>query len=120
MPSYSLNVQTVLNTEECCNCHMLFAMPADFQRRRREEGGQFFCPQGHSQYYSDTEVMKLRADLAAKERRLEIAINDAQRETQLRQKLEKRIRNGVCPHCKRSFTNIKRHIETKHKQCGGV
>jgi len=29
-------------------------------------------------------------------------------------RIKNRVANGVCPCCKRSFTDLRRHMETKH------
>lgn len=29
-------------------------------------------------------------------------------------RLRKRIEHGVCPHCKRHFENVERHVKSKH------
>ena len=110
----AISFQSELMIEECCNCGMLFAMSSDFQRRRRDSGEFFYCPSGHSQHYTESTVDKLKRDLKAKDRRLEIAVKDAQRETRRRRALQARVINGVCPDCNRSFTNLRRHMETKH------
>ena len=39
----TIAVETQLIVEDCCNCSMLFGMPADF-RRRMKAGGEWFGP----------------------------------------------------------------------------
>lgn len=54
-----------LNVEYCCDCGMPFAMTADFQKRRRDDHGSFYCPAGHSQHYTgktEAEKQRERAD----------------------------------------------------------
>ena len=57
-----LNIATKLDltTEICCNCGMLFAMPAELQARMSETGRTFYCPNGHTQYYTKSTEAKLR------------------------------------------------------------
>lgn len=38
--------------ETCCNCGMHFAVPVDFQNRRKEDHKTFYCPSGHGQAYT--------------------------------------------------------------------
>jgi len=57
---------TTLVTIECYKCHILFAIPREFndkQLRLKERGG-FSCPNGHSQVYTgEREEVKLRRQL---------------------------------------------------------
>ena len=39
-------------TEECCRCHVPFAMTAAFERKRLKDHGWFYCPAGHKQHYT--------------------------------------------------------------------
>lgn len=41
-----------LQTIECCNCHIIFAVPKEFQQKMRETHEFFYCPNGHSQHYT--------------------------------------------------------------------
>lgn len=118
-----------LIVEHCCNCGMAFAMPADFQRRRRDDHVNFYCPAGHPQhYYGKTEAEKQReraerlqrqveareADIRTEQRRLESERRaHAATKGQLT-KTKKRIANGVCPCCNRSFANLERHMAGQH------
>jgi hypothetical protein len=118
----------VLATEICCNCHIAFAMPKELQDRRRTEGGTFYCPNGHGQHYAKTENQKLREQLDRansdsqywRQRKVDA---DAQKEATERRlsaqkgqvtKLKRRITNGVCPCCSRSFSNLRRHMSSQH------
>ncbi len=41
-----------LVVETCCNCGINFGITRDFYGKRREDHKSFYCPAGHSQYYS--------------------------------------------------------------------
>lgn len=127
--STTIEIVTSLVTEECCNCHMLFAVPADFERRRRRDHEIFFCPAGHRQHYSaKSEEEKLRAQLAEKEEEIRrVAMERDQEQTRaanLVKKVKKvereakatlvRIHAGVCPCCNRTFKALARHMATQH------
>jgi len=120
-----LKFQTDLFVLECASCSMTFAFPQDFEQRRRADKATFYCPAGHSNVYGG-ESDKARADRLAREL---IAQREAtrreservdQRDRSLRAargnatKLRKRIANGVCPCCKRTFAELGRHMKTKH------
>lgn len=105
----------------CANCGLVFSVPSVWDQGRRENGAGFFCPNGHSLSYRESEADKLRKRLAEAERKAlwereraataERKLVAAKGETT---KLRKRIANGVCPDCHRHFTNLERHIATKH------
>jgi len=108
----------------CINCGIAFAVPEYFDRKRREDGATFYCPNGHAQCYSETRVAQLERELAAKQRLLEqshnreAALAGTLKKTEAAKKrLAKRLESGVCPvpGCKRHFTNLQRHIATEHK-----
>lgn len=127
-----------LVTEICYACGITFAMPEDYRNRAlNDHSRSFYCPAGHQQHYvGKTEAEKLRDQLAEKERLLTVKQNqlaDAYRqrdnisrenETLIRsrrsiqahvKKIKTRASAGVCPAgCHRHFTNLQRHIATKH------
>lgn len=117
-----------LATEICCNCGMLFAMPADVQRRRREDHKSFFCPAGHGQHYTGpTEADKLRREVErerevreAAETRAGKAEQNLAQVARAHRKMRERVMNGVCPCCNRSFGNLREHMKTEHADFGGA
>ena len=117
--------------EHCHVCDSAFGMTRGKQRRCREDGETFYCPNGHSAVYCNTEVQKLQGRLDAQAAKLawgdqriaslreqneatERSLLDARR---VSTRLKKRtVINGVCPCCNRSFENVKRHMKTKHPE----
>jgi hypothetical protein len=115
--------QMTMATEVCCNCGILFAMPHEIKERKRTEGGSFYCPNGHGQHYSKSEVQRLRDELirekSAREQAQALANdleNDKRNLSCKLDRINKRIKNGVCPCCKRHFNNLQNHMETMHKE----
>ena len=112
-----------LEYEQCCNCGVPFAFPDWMMRRLREKGGSFFCPNGHSQHYVETENTRLRKQLdeqirvateqAERARVAELAEGERRKELE---RLKKRIKAGTCPCCKRTFSQLNRHMKTKHPE----
>lgn len=111
----------ILVEEICCNCFVHFAMDVALNNQRRAEGGTFYCPNGHAQHYTETEVEKLKKlNMTLKNK---AAWAETETEYQKRShaatkgkltKLHKRVANGVCPCCNRSFKQLSRHIKNKH------
>lgn len=134
---------TVIHTEtlevyDCANCGITFGVPQEWDTERRADGRGFYCPNGHVLSYHDSTAKRLEKTLAEKatlEKRVQNTEKwareaQAAAESELAKRLdadflaraangklsrlEKRIANGVCPCCGRHFTNLERHVATKH------
>jgi hypothetical protein len=127
-----LSFPSQLESIVCGQCGMEFAAPSNWLSKRKDgEGGNrtFFCPSGHERCFGgETEAQRLATQLAQRERDL-LAANE--REASLRRrsqtlehrlhgtqgalaKVKKRIGNGVCPCCQRTFTKLGQHMKTQH------
>ena len=124
-----INITTPLVLETCCNCFMVFAMPEEFQARRRKDHQGFYCPNGHRQYYNaKSEEDKLRDQLAAEKHAREQADAWARdKAVQLEQtkkrlaatqgvvtRHKRKIAAGRCPCCSASFKNLEAHMKNRH------
>jgi Zn ribbon nucleic-acid-binding protein len=137
MARATITVDITLEHITCVNCGMVFAFSGDLIDKRRRDHQSFYCPSGHNNYFpgeSDVEKLKRElkeANLAIK--RAEYRAQSAQLEREeARQQLsatrgrtdarycvstlKKRIANGVCPCCHRTFVNMQKHMETKHPE----
>lgn len=120
----SFEVVETLNTLHCAGCRMLFAIPATFERDRRNDHARFYCPAGcHNVYNGETEAEKIRRErdrLKQDAARLE----DEKREAQARaakaeaaaKRLKKRASAGTCPCCSRTFANMAEHMKQRHPE----
>lgn len=120
---FALRQEVVLETEECCKFGMMFAMPAAVRQRRLEDGGSFWCPNGHEQHFSKSEVQRLREKLdeqtraATRQAYRALAAEVAERRAKAELKrVNRRVSAGVCPCCNRTFQNLARHMKTKHSE----
>lgn len=130
MTEFVLIRGTRYEVHECITCGVLYAVPETLIQRHRDYGGYHHCCNGHAQGWGEDSatVSKQRRQierLTQQQARLEdeksaawATANEqlkqaeaARRETA---RLRKRIGNGVCPCCKRSFANVARHMQTKH------
>jgi hypothetical protein len=130
---YKYQVDVELVTEECINCGMAFALPSTIRDRRIQDHQSFYCPAGHPQCFTaESGEERVRRELReaearhasqlAQERaRRERAENDAMDLANKNRalkgtatKLKKRAAAGVCAFCHRTFSNVSRHVETKH------
>jgi hypothetical protein len=105
----------------CAGCGMDFSVPDWFLTGRREDGQTFYCPAGHHLSFRKTELDRLRerADrLSAQNTHLADQAAAAERALRATKgqvtKLKKRVANGVCPCCNRSFANLARHMSGQH------
>jgi hypothetical protein len=105
----------------CGSCGIRFCVEEFWHQERRETGKEWHCPNGHSRVYCETEVGRLKRELAAKE--VELARQRVRAERSERQlvaargqvtKIKNRVGNGVCPCCRRSFQNLQRHMGNQH------
>lgn len=131
LDGYTYKVNDDLYVQRCCNCQILFAVPSAFDKTAREDPNiWFYCPLGHRQHYTDTELQKLRREkerLAASLTSTRDQLQAARKETNHQEarvrgyqgalaKTKKRQAKGVCPvpGCKRHFVDVQRHIASQH------
>lgn len=120
---------STLETEVCATCGVLFAMPELMVTRRREDGRDFYCPNGHVLHYgAENEKLKREleqerdrnASLSARldqERAHSRALRGVVTKTKRRlSAVEQRAAGGVCPCCNRPFVQLSRHMKTKHPE----
>lgn len=114
--------ETFESVGPCCRCGITIVMPQHFANKRREDHADFHCPNGHAQHFPGKSELEKAQDLLATERRWREQANK-DRDAALKResaakgqvtKIKNRVGNGVCPCCNRSFTNLQRHMHTKH------
>lgn len=121
-----------VNVGVCNECGVPILLENTFYKARKEDHKNFYCSNGHTLHYpQQTEAEKLRAELAQKEKYLqnaqkhtEWAEQDARQARERADAAERsraaykgqltRVKNGVCPCCKRHFGDLQRHMQTKH------
>ena len=123
----TLNVTRTLtiNVHDCPSCGVEYGLTADYEERRRQEGDRFHCPNGHGISFNSTHQKELReakeqaVKAAAQARDLQRALDATMDTLRAEQKaaaaLKKRVSNGVCPDCHRTFKNLALHARSKHK-----
>jgi len=114
---------TSLYISECPNCGILHGIPSDYEQRRRGDGESWYCPNGHSQCFSETREGALKkrnaalADEAERLRRDNLRLSDdlMTNAKELR-RIKRRTHAGLCTICNRHFENVERHNKTKHPE----
>jgi hypothetical protein len=104
---------------DCGMCGASYAINERFRQKCEQEGHSWTCPYCKCVwgYTNNNENSRLKKELEQKQRDLTAAKCETLRQEQLREKAEKKLRrvhNGVCPCCKRSFQNLQRHMATVH------
>lgn len=121
MEQFTITAKVKLDTIECCNCGVIFAMPTELNDKYHRKGGSFYCPNGHGQSYTKTREMKLRHRLDQTEAQLE-RTKDILEGTQKSlaatkghlTRTKKRVKAGLCTECNRHFDNLQDHMEHEH------
>ncbi len=120
--------RTMFEEQACPNCGVRFGVPDGYTERRQADKKSFYCPNGHSMSYTESEEDRLRRE------RDKLKQNEAWYEERLRSerasremaerkltaakgqitKIKKRASEGICPCCNRQFANLQAHMHTKH------
>lgn len=130
-----LQIDLQLKVITCPHCGGTFGLANGFYEDKRvNNSGGWHCPYCAQErgFYGKTQAQRLQEKLnqereasnriIAAERarhdqtREELRHTEAQRrgEKAAKTKLKKRIQGGACPCCNRTFTNLERHMATKH------
>lgn len=111
------------STHSCGECGVAFALTQAFEDARRRDGKNFYCPNGHSRVYRETELDRVKKTLErerqmreAADSRAAKAERDATTISKAHRKMRTRVMNGVCPCCNRSFENLRRHMHDQHPE----
>jgi hypothetical protein len=114
--------------QQCIECAIHFWVPRYFDSRRRADRRSFYCPNGHSQAYTESEADKLRRERDRLNQRLAQKDDEIRHQSERREaaeraaaaargqvtKIKNRVGRGVCPCCNRTFENLARHMVVKH------
>jgi len=47
----TVKIESLLETDQCLFCGIMFAMPLGYADQLRKEGTHYYCPSGHEQWY---------------------------------------------------------------------
>ena len=105
-----------------CTCGIAYTIPETLHEQMLLHRGNgtrpataIYCPLGHEWHYTgQTAAEKERAQRKAVEAQLVAVSDQLEAERRAHKRTAKRVANGVCPCCHRSFTNVRRHMNTQH------
>jgi hypothetical protein len=112
--AYTYSELVTLVQMRCGGCGIPFAVPDYFQQERKENGGNFYCPNGHSRVYREPDVERLTRELRAAQAQAVHAEDQRKAAERRAAAARKRVGNGVCPCCHRTFQQLSRHMKAKH------
>lgn len=127
--SFTTQFTVALESVECANCGLVFAVSEQFVRSRRRDHTTFYCPMGHYlSYPGKSDLQKARDELTRERARLDQSKAEVERlqgRVRLRDrqvaarkavatKLRKRIAAGTCPCCHTKFKDLAQHMKTNH------
>jgi hypothetical protein len=118
----SVLVEIEIVQHQCGNCGIIFGMEKTYKQNLVSNDGSYFCPNGcNRQFCAETGNAKLKKELEAKQSELSAARCEVLQERQKREAIEKeqlrqkqRAAAGVCSCCNRTFSNLARHMASKH------
>jgi hypothetical protein len=119
-----LMYNTVIWFTECYVCSVPIGMPKDMYENRLEDHRSFWCPSGHETHFVGKTPLEKEKDARIRaEARLALANDRAELAERRRRaakgqltKVTNRVKNGVCPFCKRSFADLRDHMASKHSE----
>lgn len=123
-----MTTTTELTEMHCGECGITYAVPEYWRLEKQKNASVWYCPNGHSRAYIESDVVKLSRQLKEKEDQLQrerqrLDQVKAERDGEHRRvsaahgqitKLRKRVGHGVCPCCNRRFPDLLAHIQESH------
>ena len=130
LPAQSAVVSAAdLTTMVCGGCGGIYAIAEIYRQNKYDSGGYWHCPYCEIPWgYGTSAIDSLNKKLTEAQRQVDLERKRTEwaqqeaRTTEYRRrvlkgqvtKIKKRIGNGVCPCCNRSFEDLRRHMNTKH------
>lgn len=117
----SIFYTTTLVGTDCGECGIPFGMPTNIYNDRRNDGRNFWCPNGHKIAFLETENARLNR-LLRQERdsraRAVAARDQAEASRRAWKGQATRARNkvlaGQCPFCGQHLRDLERHVSRQH------
>src|SRR5438034_3882100 len=105
----TFTVEIELTTMTCPVCGVVYGVNERVRKTAFDQSGSWYCTNGHVLTYNTTELDRVRAKLAAEERRvanLRDEVNVAYAGKAAVERKLKRVQRGTCPQCNRHFVNV--------------
>ena len=121
MGQVAIQFQVTMADINCGECGGTYAINERYRAQKATDGGGWHCPYCQTAwgYSQNNENARLKRELEAERQRKIDALSRENLANAERERLErklKRVNRGVCPSCNRSFQNLARHMQCKHKE----
>jgi hypothetical protein len=124
----SITRTLTFTVHECGECGVPFALEDEYDDNRQQDHRTFYCPNGHQRYYpGPSREEKLKRQLeqttqALSRTQSQLTVTQRQKSAAKGQltKTRRRIANGVCPCCNRTFADLAGHMHTQHPEYAEV
>lgn len=111
---------------ECGECGVVFALSDEFRDQRKQDHRTWYCPNGHPRHYpGESREERLKRQLEQTSNQLArtqstLAVTKRQKAAAKGQltKTKRRVANGICPCCNRTFANLAAHMHGQHPEYG--
>ena len=122
-----IQIKTItLELHECPDCGVAWGLTSDYEDRRRQDHRTFHCPNGHPlSYRQESREEKLKrqleqtsSQLALTQSRLTVTKRQKAAAKGQLTKAKRRVANGVCPCCNRTFADLAAHMHGQHPEYG--
>jgi len=94
----ALSIQDELEWMSCCSCGVAFAAPASFWKGRRANRESFYCPNGHSQSFTESTAERLQRELNLRTQERDSARNARDAAQQRAEKAERALKRAKSGH----------------------
>ena len=121
----------LFEVHECITCGIPYVVPQAVINHQRERGGYHCCHAGHRQGWEESQserAKRLEEQARIRRERDRLQQQLAQKDDEIRETAKKletvqkeakrqkaRARAGLCSCCNRHFTDLERHMASKHK-----
>lgn len=122
---------TELEIRICPTCGITYALPARVVADRRAKAGSWYCPNGHTLSFKESDADRARKEAAQLRKKLDDEKQNAEwwkTRSQAAQKAADhqesrangykgaltKVKKRVCPCCSRCFVDLGRHMQSKH------
>lgn len=112
----------IYESVQCASCGVWFGMDPFVRAKRKEDGGSFYCTNGHClSYKGEMDELRRQRDrlkqenARLEEERLEAVRAEARAKAEAN-RLRKRAAAGTCPECKRTFPELAKHMAHRHPE----
>lgn len=123
MATFTIATEVVLELVNCSSCGVIFGLPQNMQHELSQTGNSFFCPNGHSLSYRDSEMSRLKKRLKEREKYIDdlkgdLMLTERRRRAAKGQltKWRNKLALGECVCCGQAVPDLAQHMAEAHPE----